>query len=93
MDDWTVVEPKEQERIWEVAMALLASGQTMTLEESVQRACAEYYATQTRLQRGLKFWVHDEDGQEQLRRVRTLENRSWVNERAKRRAPTDPPTD
>ncbi|MFK7927940.1 MAG: hypothetical protein AB8H79_07110 [Myxococcota bacterium] len=93
MQEWTVVEPKDQERIWEIAMALLASAQVTTAQEALQRAFAEFYATQTALQRGLKFWVLDENGDEQLRRVRTLENKSWVNERAKPRKSTETPTD
>lgn len=86
MQDWTVVEPKDQERIWEVAVALMARGPEdegpQSLEEALQRACAEYYAAQRALRRGLRFYVAEGEAQH-LRQVRVLENGTWVEEKAK----------
>jgi hypothetical protein len=88
MDDWIAVEPKDQERIWQVATALLSQGPQAggpaTLEEALQRACAEFYAARRALTKGVRFYVV-EGGEQHLRKVRVLENGTWVNERAKPR--------
>ena len=94
MDTWNIIEPREQDRIWAVALALLARGPAQggpaTLEEALQRACAEFFDARRALQRGLKFYVL-EDGEEHLRRVRLLENGTWINESAKGKPKDSPP--
>ena len=82
MEPWTPIEPKDQEQIWDVAMAILARRE-ITLTEALQAACAEFYGAHSALRRGIKFYVV-KDGEQQLRRVRELENGTWVNERAQR---------
>jgi hypothetical protein len=93
MEEWIVVDPKDQERIWDVALALLARGPGQggpeTLEQALQRGCAELYAARLSLKKGLRFYMEDEEGEKHLRRVRVLENGSWVNEKAKPRKKAD----
>lgn len=88
MESWNVIEPKEQERIWDVALALLARSDDppANLTEALQRACAEYFAARQALTKGVRFYVL-EAGEERVRRVRELENGTWVDEpsRAKTR--------
>lgn len=87
MSDWTVIEKKDQDRIWDVATALMARSE-LSLVEALQRACTEYYGAERALKRGIKFW--DLDGEEQvLRRIRELENGTWVNERSRSAAPKE----
>lgn len=92
MEDWTVIEPKDHDRIWQVALALLSQGPQQggpaTLQEALQRACAEFFSARGALRKGLRFFVI-ENGEETLRRVRVLENGSWVNEPAKARVKQD----
>lgn len=94
MEDWTVIEPKDQERIWDIALALLSrppvQGGPSTLEDALQRACAEFYAARQALVRGLRFY-EVVDGVEELRRIRGLENGTWIKERPpKRPEPGEP---
>ncbi|TVQ94082.1 MAG: hypothetical protein EA397_02935 [Deltaproteobacteria bacterium] len=85
MENWTVIEPKDQDRIWSIALALMSQspqqGGPTTLVEALQRACAEYYAARKALFKGLRFYEF-EDGEEQLRRVRGLENGTWIKEKS-----------
>lgn len=86
MSDWTVIDKKDQERIWDVALALMARSE-LTLPEALQHACSEFYGAERALRKGIKFYTVD--GEEQvLRRVRELENGTWVNERSRASAPT-----
>ena len=88
MDEWIVIEPKEQERIWDVAMALLAQGEAQggpaSLEVALQRAAAEYYAASKSLRRGVRFYALVA-GEQEMRQIRVLENGTWVQERVKSR--------
>lgn len=81
MSGWTVIEPKDQERIWGVALAIM-SRREISLAEALQIAAAEFYAADRSLKRGIKFYVM-EDGEQALKRIRELENGTWVNERAR----------
>lgn len=88
MDEWIVIEPKDQERIWEVAMALLSQGEGQggpaSLEVALQRAATEYYAALKALRRGVRFYAIV-GGEQEMRQIRVLENGTWVQERAKNR--------
>lgn len=88
MDEWIVVEPKDQERIWDVAMALLAQGEGVggppSLEVALQRAATEYFAASNALRRGVRFYMLV-GGEQEMRQIRVLENGTWVQERVKQR--------
>lgn len=83
--DWTPIEPKDQDRIWSVALALLGRSQ-MSLPEALQAACAEFYGAERALRKGVKFYVLEGDEQV-LRKVRELEQGTWVYERARTKSP------
>jgi len=85
--EWTPIEPKDQERIWAIALAILGRSQ-LSLAEALQAACAEFYGADKALTKGIKFYVV-EDGEQVLRRVRELENGTWVNEKARSSAPKE----
>ena len=84
MDAWNVIDAKDQDRIWALAVALVGNGSSPTLTDALQRACAEFFAAERALQKGLKFLVLEE-GEEKVRRVRVLENGTWDDEPARTR--------
>ena len=89
MDDEWIVDPRDQERIWDIATALLSrspaeGGPPGPLERALQQAAAEFFAARKALRRGVKFYVV-QDGQQKLRQVRSLENGTWVQEKAKKK--------
>lgn len=81
MSDWTVIEKKDQERIWDIAMALMSRSE-ISLAEALQRGCTEFYGVEHAMRRGIKFYAL-ENGEQTLRRLRELENGTWVSERAR----------